>query len=291
MLHNLAPDGVLNFTRGRVHAMAGALKVPSAYLKKKYYKPRSIVVSRDPYSRLYSAFIDKIYVMGQTTLRGMLVKSNVTCAFDIPFEKFLQFILERAKNNQKLDRHWAPIFSLCKPCQANLFRIVKQESFSSDVEFVFKELNIDSRKYRILKESLQYQQKELIIRSVIDSAYMQTLRKSNCAKLSNLAERLWISFQIQGYIDERISFPADKFVKQSDFKSKLSFSEFVLQTLKDNPLTPLESRIQRYRALVEAYNAISEATINDIKAIYRPDFALFGYDTSPPSTASLSLFT
>ena len=61
--------------------------------------------------------------------------------------------------------------------------------------------------------------------------------------------------------------------------------------LRDYPMTSSESGIQRHRALVEAYSAISETTINDIKAIYGPDFALFGYDSSPPSMSSLSLFT
>jgi len=50
-------------------------------------------------------------------------------------------------------------------------------------------------------------------------------------------------------------------------------------------LTKDESRRQRKKYLTSAYREISAGTLEGIKQIYRADFELFNYDTSPPVTS------
>ena len=125
-------------------------------------KSRTVLVSRDPYSRLFSAFIDKMFlplmygtavsiVKRQRTPR----KRNLSCAKDITFEEFLSDIVDSARiEGKSLNRHWAPIFSLCNPCDVNVLSLVKQETFSADVEYVLKEVGVANDEFDVIYDAL-----------------------------------------------------------------------------------------------------------------------------------------
>ena len=48
-------------------------------------------------------------------------------------------------------------------------------------------------------------------------------------------------------------------------------------------MSPDASKLQRYRALVKAYDDLSQETLDRIKQLYRQDFILFDYSIEPPS--------
>ena len=252
-------------------------------------------MSRNPYSRLYSAYIDKIYLGLRflQTFKSILndvPHTDIKCPTDITFDDFLRFVVKSAKKNSTMNPHWAPIFSLCLPCEVNQYRLVKQESFSRDVECIMKELNIEPSKYNMMIEALHDHRIEATLPGIVETVYAKHYSKENflsCIGWVGVAKRIWKSFQIQGYIDENIKFPVEKFVSEEQYANGAYLTELILETTKRCPLTKQSSKMQRQQALASAYMTVSQETISDIKYIYQEDFLLYGYDDNPP-TADMS---
>ena len=272
--------------REKIHTFTSELALP--FTKLKTFSPRVILVSRNPYSRLYSAYVDKIYLglrFIQTFLNDV-PRTEIKCPTDITFDDFLRYVVKAATKNKTLNPHWAPIFSLCLPCEVNQYRLVKQESFSRDVECIMKELNIEPSKYNMMIDALHDHRIEATLPGIVKTVYFrQKSRKDflSCIGWVGVAKRIWKSFQIQGYIDENINFPVEKFVSEEQYANGTYLTELILETTKRRPLTKKNSKMQRRQALVSAYRTVSEETISDIKYIYQEDFLLYGYDDNPPT--------
>ena len=253
-------------------------------------KSQSILVSRDPYSRLFSAFIDKMFlplfyhgaieiVKRQRNLPG----DALTCANDITFQEFLNDTIQKAYQGRTLNRHWAPIISLCNPCQVNAFALVKQESFSTDVEYALKEIGIAKQEYEVIHDALHDHRIGSTIPGIVQTVLKLSYSSRRCMTKIEVASRIWKSFQIQGYLKDDITFPYDIIDTEDKAKSAKYLSDVILKTIRDNPLTSEESKRQRRRALVTAFKSVGKRTIKYLQDIYKQDFILFDYTFDPPS--------
>ena len=94
---------------------------------------------------------------------------------------------------------------------------------------------------------------------------------------------MWVSFQIQGYIDEKLMFPFD-IIDTAEKAANHSFlTNVILNVIKEYPLSPEERKQQRRRALVNAYAGIDENIMLQIKNIFHQDFTLYDYPLELPS--------
>ena len=177
----------------------------------------------------------------------ILSGTDIKCTSDITFDDFLRFVVKEAKKNHHLDVHWAPIFSLCLLCEVNQYRLVKQESFSRDVECIIKELNTEPSKYNMI-EALHDHRIEATLPGIVKTVYSKHKSKEDflsCIGWVGVAKRIWKSFQIQGYIDENINFPVEKFVSEEQYANGTFLTELILETTKRRPLTKQNSEMQR----------------------------------------------
>jgi len=70
----------------------------------------TVIVTRDPYSRLFSAYVDKIYLIGVlnrsfgTRLKKGLYKNSKggTCGYDVSFDEFLEEVVRLARQKEIL---------------------------------------------------------------------------------------------------------------------------------------------------------------------------------------------
>ena len=289
-----ASNEVFSMKRMDVH-VSGKLKGANHlyFSKTSRRHPRTILVSRDPYSRLFSAFIDKIFVplMYRDAVRIVQTQrkvnqTNVVCANDISFENFLTYVVDNVRSGRDLDPHWTPIFSLCKPCDTSAFSLIKQETFTNDVEYVLKLVGISDDEFDVISDALRDHRIETTIPSLV--ATVTTLAEKGktfkrCMDRIEVARRIWASFQIQGYIKDGIPFPA----KTIDTIEKANSSEFltdvILDTIKKHPMSPNEVKLQRRRALVKAFDGLSKDIIDKVKELYKQDFILFDYSFDPPT--------
>lgn len=212
-----------------------------------------------------------------------LIKVIPVCANLVTFEDFLQFIISQAKAKKALEPHWAPITHLCRPCKFNTYKIVKQESFATDVEHSLKSFGIELSDHEGLKETLTERRAEASIPGIIgvlmDKAAAPEIQA--CISPKEIAERIWASFQIQGFISDEIDIPKDELpddIKQLQF----ALVNLALDAVRKSSFTRLQQKTQRRRHLIEAYNSISADVIRDIQSIYMLDFDFFDYSTTPP---------
>ena len=286
-----ASKDIVGLKRNAVHARLGGANHIS-FESKTRHKSRTVLVSRDPYSRLFSAFIDKMFL---PTMYGTAVsivkrqrtsrKRNLSCANDITFEEFLSDIIDSARvEGKSLNRHWAPIFSLCNPCDVNVLSLVKQETFSVDVEYVLKEVRIANDEFDVIYDALHDHRIETtlpgIVATVVDIAAKDA---KNCMSRMEVARRIWVSFQIQGYIKEDIPFPTNTINSNEKAKNPNFLTKVILETIEKHPMSSNDSKIQRRRALVKAYDGLSEGILDKVQKLYKQDFILFDYSFERPS--------
>ncbi len=88
---------------------------------------------RDPYTRILSAFLDKIQRKkpeGLNLLRG----NGFSDDYDLSFDEFLNLLIEDRSNCKGWDPHWRPQFHLLRPDLINYTIIGKIESFEKDYD-------------------------------------------------------------------------------------------------------------------------------------------------------------
>ena len=287
-----ASDAVFGLKRRDLHHQLGVIDyVPFESDTRR--NSRSILVSRHPYSRLFSAFIDKMFLPLMYNKAVSIVQeqrnlstANILCANDITFEEFLAYIVDSANAGRSLNRHWAPIVSLCNPCDTNVLALVKQETFSTDVEYVLRKVGIADDEYNVIYDALHDHRIDATIPGIVATATtLTTINKSvqQCVDRIEVARRIWVSFQVQGYIKDDISFPTKTINTNEKAKNPDFLSKVIIETIEKHPMSPDETKLQRRRALVKAFDGLSKNILYKVKKLYKKDFILFDYSTEPPT--------
>ena len=262
--------------------------VKSTYEMVTKHDSRTVLVSRDPYTRLFSAFIDKLFLpISYPVAVGIVKRQRKTkdsCANDITFEEFLTDIIASVREGETLNVHWTPIVNLCKPCGINAFAVVKQETFTADVEYVVKKVGIANDEYEVVHDALHEHRIEANIPGIVATTIKFGKGKGvkKCMDGMELARRLWTAFQIQGYIKDDMPFPSKTISTNEKAENPDFLTKLILETIKKHPLSPDESKLQRRRALVKAFDGLSKDMLDQVKELYRQDFILFDYPFDPP---------
>ncbi|XP_052787862.1 carbohydrate sulfotransferase 10-like [Mya arenaria] len=284
-----AANKILKKSRQFLHSQSHSFE--SSLLSVLESKSPTILSARNPYSRLYSAYIDKFYLFLMWKLILDIPKIDITnktdmiCPQAVSFEDFLQWILRDASQGKTLNRHWAPILSLCKPCDVVPISIVHQETFAKDLKFTLQQMKVNNDKYEFIMSSLQGNRVETELPGVIETVYskVKKLVKNNCLNWTDLARRTWSAFQIQGFITNEVNFPSERFKNLTDPYFVVKVSEIILSEIHKHPMSKEDTHNQRNMALQAAYSDVSEETVVGIQQLYKEDFLLFGYSFVPPN--------
>ena len=216
----------------------------------------------------------------------VLMKIRPICANNVTFEEFLQYIINETKFKRSLEPHWAPITHLCRPCKFNTYKIIKQESFAADVEHTLESFGIDITNFGGLKDSLTERRAETSIPGIaaviMTKAASPTVRA--CTSPTEIAERMWKSFQIQGFISDAISLPVEQLPANKD-QLRTTLIRLALDAVKQTQFTREQQKAQRRKYLEAAYSHVSPDVIRDIQSTYILDFNLFNYSLTPPHLA------
>ena len=283
-------DSIFNKPRALVHRPGFKYRVEFKDVVRS--NMRTILIARDPYSRLYSAFIDKVYLPSHTlpSANGLPVEEGDMCnEKNVTFQDFLNFVIRTAKADKSfelMNQHWRPIAALCNPCLVNPFAVVKQETFSDDVEYSLEILEIESKKYVFLTEALHNRSDDIRIKELVKNfeflPRIKGINKKHCFQSAEVAFRLWHAFQIQGYIDKTAVFPDQMKNSESGKIDWQKFLDLISRVREKYQMGPMRMREQRRNYLVDAYKVIDRHTIKALQTIYRKDFELYDYDPMPP---------
>ncbi|XP_045211165.2 carbohydrate sulfotransferase 10-like [Mercenaria mercenaria] len=271
----------------------------------------SFLVTRDPYRRLFSAYIDKIYLekfhklsvvldalynkgVSREKLKDMIenkderLKAWYCSVTDVSFEQFLKYVT----TTQSLDTHFAPVSHLCDPCTKHYDVILKQETLTDDMHYLFEKIYKRNYSAREIPDVTDYTGESGIESQIL--TYFTHRRawfsKHNCKidrKTYNaINQRLWNGLKLLGSIDDNLEFIDELFKGPVGERLRIRNPETVLYEFKLNriPYLKTDSREkQRRKHLIQAYQSVDISVIKRIQQLFQLDFTLFGYDPLPPT--------
>lgn len=264
----------------------------------KYDNYTRFLFSRDPFSRLWSAYLDKYYlpdfwvrkdIMGTLAARRDSVSEEASrCHNDVTFQEFLEYVVSH--HPREMNGHWQPIKHRCDPCQFKPNILGKQETFTDDATFILQGVGqgwmIESFDYDA------YVREELSMLIDYNFSLIKRMFYQRCINDTGLMHLLWRVFQLNGYLPNYIDAGAVVQKLRVATSYKQAFEEYVLNTYSSAPRTERRKwKAQRQDAIKAAYRTIPQAILDSIRFYYRDDFRLFGYDGIPPGQTPFSTDT
>ncbi|XP_045182403.2 carbohydrate sulfotransferase 11-like [Mercenaria mercenaria] len=243
----------------------------------------SIMFVRDPYARLFSAWLDKFYSpniiywnsTGQVIAKSQRKVFTGGCICDITFTEFVNHTVDEILSGNKcVDRHFSPNYKHCNPCKLTYDYIGKYETMKEDTLYILNALN--------LKENVTFTQFDEdaafdAIKDAADWVFYQRDKISECGLSFTCAMfRVWQRLQSRGVISNSIPFPflSGKItITRDDFETALrtAHSDSNHDELKCN----------RKEAMSQALTSLPEHVRQKTIQAFRRDFDLFGYDREP----------
>ncbi|XP_046368723.2 uncharacterized protein LOC124143708 isoform X1 [Haliotis rufescens] len=249
-----------------------------------------IAFVRNPYTRLFSGYVDKMYCInpsfwksvGKSVLR--VVRGNasrtgsVRCGHDISFAEFVNYFIYQHDNKQHIDSHFMPISEHCKFCETEYTYIGKIETFRDDMLSVSDAMGMLD--YKTTREAILkygFHGKRETISCWVSLVYDRRVEIETCG-LSFIEglRALWKTCQIRGMISKEIPFP----LQAND--TKITFERFnELAQKAYNASEPSILHEGRNRALRQAYGSLTYHAKVKLRKIFERDFEMFDYDPMP----------
>ncbi|XP_052079440.1 carbohydrate sulfotransferase 11-like isoform X2 [Mytilus californianus] len=238
---------------------------------------------RDPYSRLLSGYLDKIFspnpyywnLIGSKAVAFTRKQKN-HCGHDVTFPEMVEYFIHTEEQNKDRDGHFLPATDNCRPCLVHYDYIGKMETFTDDVFFILKEFNLEN-----YTSALNDFQTDSILDAISDT--VQTFRDvrimvTRCLSVYGGLKRIWRKLQIRGIIAEQIQFP---FTSKDLTKLRpTTFKNAIINAYIESK-DKYNMKDQKRKYLISAYNLIPIATMNKLQKIFQNDFQIFGYDKRP----------
>lgn len=229
---------------------------------------------RDPYSRLWSAYLDKLFLpdfwreLGVPTvakIRGANATAHARrCGNDVTFDEFVRYSLISS------EPHYNPIFQRCDPCQFRPTVIGSLDTFARDSQFLLRRMGMEW----VLKDIDRNQQEEKELTTLVDYNYERVNELSfykNCVTYRQLSEILWRAFQFNGYLPNDASYSAPANFSISEFKEK------VVKAFVQAKPRKAELKQQKKDFMKKAYAGLPKSLLERIEYKYAPDIRYFNF--------------
>ncbi|ESO84150.1 hypothetical protein LOTGIDRAFT_229633 [Lottia gigantea] len=248
-------------------------------MKKVLDRSQKMIIVREPYSRLLSGYINKVFipvrlVFWENTWKYVERKRPVShkkCV-DFTFPEIVRYVIKAIKTNTMYNAHFDTMSNICKPCEIRYDYILKMETFNVDTMYMLKKLN----------RSDVYNDTDTLKRdSIVDSITWDInnmFRKDTgkCQSKPEKIRRLWRSFQISGYIGKNVKLPLSKKAEKNISKQELL--QIVINATK---IKNANNKVNKRLALIEAYSQVPYSDLVQLSEIFQQDCDIFGYDCKP----------
>lgn len=244
-----------------------------------------VVFVRDPYSRMFSAYVDKVFAPNPyywrswgkraiSKFRENTQGAASKCGSDVTFAEVMAFA---ASGMFKSDIHFHSVFRECQPCAFHYDFVGKMETFAQDIQLLVNKLQLPNSAYFSSQQFRDDFTKDAIEDS-INSPWEWLREVRACMTMAEAGKRVWRKLQIRGIISRRIAFPF-----RDDEAESLTAETFIHVALAAHRQSTdkEELRRQKREAMVEAFQSVDSKTLNSLCNIFARDFELFDYESSP----------
>ena len=262
----------------------------------------SFMVVRDPYTKLFSGYADKLFhpnylfwrLLGQkvqtrTRKLGDL-QAEFLCGHNVTFAEYLKYIIDTYAYKEKLNRHFMTLHEQCDPCEIEFDYILKLESFKDDTLFL---LNVLQKRFHT-QINFEHFEKETAIDNAKQHIRISFITKRQYSAKCNLTAysflfRTWRFLQISGVIPISAKMPME-----TEADAHLITEDLFLQMISGviAKISDWDTvRLQRKDAFFQAYQSVEIEDLEKLRKIMEPDCRYFGYDCSIKSLLSNKQYT
>ena len=250
----------------------------------------SFMFTRDPYARLYSGYVNKIYspnmmywkMYGRKIAQTTKVNpSNMSLAYghDISFRELIQYLLQLWKDGKRIDNHFRSMSEQCDPCAMPFDFIGQLETLKQDAEYLLQTWRSQYSDFKLEfndfeNESFVEMSKRRI--TVLFKARSAIIKMGY--PLHNIFLRLWSDFQIRGFISKQCEYPFTKSETMNVTENQLVDA---VKSALGRRHADGDVKGQRQEAMIQAYRTIPLYEMEQLQRYVRKDCKLFGYDERP----------
>ncbi|KAL8614993.1 hypothetical protein ACOMHN_051854 [Nucella lapillus] len=250
----------------------------------------SFAFVREPYSRLLSAYVDKLFtpnflfsrMLGRYIVENFRFNASALsrrCGFDVTFPEFIRYFIHMQTTGIKRDLHFVPTHEQCLMCDQNYTFLGHLETIKEDIPYILEAMN----------SPVTYNQNfdnVTIVKNTLLVLQRSRARFEPCMDLEEASRRLWKKWQIRGVLSKTQAFPLSG--KKAWGISVSSLTEAGLAALGRSGTRG--SRVgQKREALREAFASISLEDKLKVRHFLQLDFQMFGFDPEPKEVFPSSL--
>ena len=243
---------------------------------------KKLVIVREPYGRLVSAYIDKLYTRaiwwktyGQIIVshfRYVPTDEQINCGSDVTFTEFVRYVIYTVETGRFTEPHFDPINKHCQFCTANYDYYVHLETLVSDMEYIYKSVN-ETLRYEMSDDEFTMGEKmyDFIVQR-------EEGKYKNCETTCGLLDRAWWSFHARGLIAKDVKMPLKGQI--CDTIKQRDLSDVAWKAHQESKDTFSKKR-QRRDKIVELFMQVPLLDRLKLRDIFMNDFMLHGYDSTP----------
>ncbi|XP_067686179.1 carbohydrate sulfotransferase 11-like isoform X1 [Haliotis asinina] len=248
------------------------------------------IFTRDPYQRLFSSYVDKIYAPNNQfweviakkaalLIRKGIRDPNATCGQDLTFREMVRYL--NSLPPQKYDEHFLPGSLKCDVCSVEYDVFGKMETFIKDMTYIFNTSDSFGRYLQFNDVTAEYK-----VDYIVDAVTRAFLFKNNdnkrwkswtkCISTHAANQRIWRQLQIGGHIDKTDPYPLSP--RESDV---ISMTEYINMALKAFKRSSKKAKAQKREAYLQAYSELTRDDLETLREKYLDDFYLYDYNDRP----------
>ncbi|XP_059158538.1 uncharacterized protein LOC131942657 [Physella acuta] len=252
-------------------------------------KIKNLMFVRDPWSRLFSAYVDKLYspnprywtkwgVPAVKKFRQNPSELSLRCGHDVTFSEFLLHHLSPGQG--QMDADLLPAVDLCRPCTVPYDYIGHTTVFERDLSYVFTNW-LDGKTSQTGLHTLA---EDFVINEIEDSVLSPFQEWSEaitqCMSKLSAARRIWRRLQFRGIISTNLSFPSNITQQVIQDMNAYDFID-ILTSAAQKSRAYQNLRQQKRKVYTKAYMSISSSLMNRINQVYDLDFKMFNFRRWP----------
>ncbi|CAH1786198.1 unnamed protein product, partial [Owenia fusiformis] len=293
-----------NYFREENVSSLGLLNITGALSKSKFFqkykaKDRAILMKyhrvlfvRHPFDRLISAYLDKMYGLGQwrgtsldiiKTVRPNPSGYSLACGHDVTFLEFLKYVVMMP---DKTNRHWTTVMSFCEPCAVHYDIIGHTETAQDDIPYMSH--MISSNVPPMSKDITNIEN----IKREVQKLFMPRFRPSTECNItfSQGYYRVWDVLKLHSYIDSNANIPPAHQILQNltrvtlgtELRFRLqmkSFLKIVQDVMERTAVELYHNRTVKEPIDLRKYyfNHIPNLLMAQLRERFKYDFEMFGY--------------
>ena len=164
---------------------------------------KKMIIVRDPYERLFSGYMDKIFSpCSLWNIEAKLISyfrahgKSRECQAGPSFTEFLRYVTN--KGVLGVNVHFRPQYMQCLPCHVQYDYIGKMETFRQDAEFILRSVHVDPSLVLGNDETFEENSDMNIMNDVAKRTFSccQHRLRAGCFSHHRILLRLWVTFQV-----------------------------------------------------------------------------------------------